>query len=83
MKNAEEIVSLIEELRAPEGASVLILCQNPDFNGQKNEAVVIQAPATNWKEERFDGDTLVEALRNAASALSKRPMKSHVANPIG
>ena len=83
MKNAEEIVQLIEELRAPEGASVLILCQNPDFNGQKNEAVVIQAPATDWKEERFDGDTLVEALRNAASALSKRPMKTHVANPLG
>lgn len=77
MKNSEEIVSLIDELRAPEGASVLILCRNQDFNGQKNEAVIVQAPATDWKEERFDGDTLVEALRNATTALSKRPMEGH------
>lgn len=72
MTNAEEIVQLIDELRAPEGASVLILCHNPDFNGQKNEAVVVQSPATDWKEKRFDGDTLVEALQAAAKFTRDR-----------
>lgn len=79
----DEIHQLIEELRAEEGASVLIRCKNPDFNGLKNEAIVCQASFTGWKEERFDGDTLVECLRSASKAQSTRPMKSHVANPIG
>lgn len=83
MTPAEETLQLIEELRAEEGASVLILCKNPDFNGQKNEAIVCQAPFTGWKEERFDGDTLIECLRSASKAQSTRPMKSHVANPLG
>ncbi len=83
MSKAEEILQLIDELRADEGASVLILCQNPDFNGQKNEAVICQAGFTKWAEERFDGDTLVEALRAAAKAQSTRPPHSHVSNPLG
>lgn len=75
MKDAEEIVTLLEQLRAEEGASVLILCKNPDFNGHKNERIVCQAPFTNWDEENFDGDTLVECLRDAAKAQSTRPPK--------
>lgn len=79
MTSAEEILQLIDELRYYEGASVLILCKNPDFNRQKNEAIVCQAPFTNWKEERFDGDTLVETLRKAAKAQATRPPEAHVA----
>lgn len=79
---SEETLQLIEELRAAEGASVLILCKNPDFNGQKNEAIVCQAPFTNWKEERFDGDTLVECLRSAAKAQSTRPLKTRINHPL-
>lgn len=83
MSTPEEILSLIEELRAPEGAAITINCQNPDFNGLKNESVVYCGPATNWKDERFDGDTLVEALRLAAKTVAIRPMISHIANALG
>lgn len=83
MSTAEEILSLIEELRAPEGASITINCQNPDFNGLKNECVIYCGPATNWKDERFDGDTLVEALRVVAKTVAIRPMISHIAAGLG
>lgn len=82
MTPAEETLQLINQLRAEEGASVLICCQNPDFNGLKNERVVCQAPFTKWAEEPFDGDTLVEALRNAARAQETRPLHAHLSHPI-
>ena len=40
LSNATEIVRLIQLLRADEGDSVTLLCDNPDFNGQPNCAVV-------------------------------------------
>ncbi len=83
MNPADEIHQLIEELRAEEGASILICCQNPDFNGLKNERIICQAGFTDWKEETFDGDTLIEALREAAKAQATRPPKSHISNPLG
>jgi hypothetical protein len=79
MSTANEIVNILEELRAEEGASVCILCKNPDFgNNLKNEGVICQAGFTGWKEERFDGDTLLEALGNAVKALHTRPPKMRI-----
>lgn len=57
------------ELRADEGSGVELLCDNPDFNGQPNNAVVCCGDWTGWDEQRFTGDTIVEALRNAHQAM--------------
>lgn len=59
---------LIEQLRAPEGATVTLICDNPDFNGQPNCAVEIVDDWTAWKTVRFTGDTMLDALRKAQAA---------------
>lgn len=65
MAKALECWLIVEELRANEGASVEILCDNPDFNGQPNCVVVLYDDWTHWKEQRFGADTVLEALRAA------------------
>jgi hypothetical protein len=65
-------MAMIEALRETEGNSVVIVCTNPDFNGQPNEAVTICASWTGWDEERFTGDTLHDALRAAYDAMKAR-----------
>lgn len=61
------IVAAIDELRREEGASVEILCDNPDFNGQPNNAVVCIADWTRYQEHRSSGHTLRGALENAVA----------------
>ncbi len=68
LSDAIDIVGLINILRSGEGDSVAILCDNPDFNGQPDRVVVVNASWTGWQDERFGADTLLGALRNAASA---------------
>ncbi len=53
---------LIDKLRESEGASVTILCDNPDFNGQPNCAIEVYAEWTGWRCERFTGDTVFACL---------------------
>ena len=60
-----EIVRLINVLRADEGDSVEILCDNPDFNGQPNCAIVCCGDWTGWLHKRFAADTLLDALSMA------------------
>jgi len=58
--------ALIEALRADEGSSILICCDNPDFSGQPNAKVFVNAEWTGWDDREFTGDTVLDALSNAA-----------------
>lgn len=60
--------SIVEQLRAGEGAAIEICCDNPDFNGQPNSVVVVYDDWTDWQEQRFTGDTVLECLRAALAA---------------
>lgn len=77
--DAIEAWSLIEQLRANEGATIEICCSNPDFNGQPNEVVVITDDWTAWKPRRFGADTLLEALRAAKTVrdIETRETNAH------
>lgn len=61
----------LNELRRDEGSSVTLLCDNPDFNGQPNNAVVCNGAWTNWEDRRFTGDTIGHAIRAALDAYRK------------
>lgn len=64
------IPKLIDELRAGEGSSVTILCENPD--GPPNHAVEACGDWTGWKDLRFGADTLLAALMLAAEARRRK-----------
>ena len=66
---AREKLDLIEVLRGDESVALTLFCDNPDFNGQPNSAVEINAAWTSWVTERFTGDTLLDALRSAHAAM--------------
>lgn len=59
--------TLIEALRAPEGAAVTIFCDNSDFEGE-NSAIEVCDDWTNWHPRRFEGVNLLQALRTARYA---------------
>jgi hypothetical protein len=56
---------LIEQLREPEGHSVTLVCDNPDFNGQPNAKVLVCGDWTGWEERTFTGETVLAALKAA------------------
>lgn len=64
---AIEIVALIDALRAEEGDDVRILCDNPE--PPPNVAIECNGGWTNYDNRRFEGDTLIQCLRAAQSAL--------------
>ncbi len=69
-----EHIDVINSLRANEGASVLVLCDNPDFS-DPNVGVEVNDAWTNWIPMRFGGDNVLDALRKALAAreaLSKK-----------
>lgn len=65
MTDADKILAmtLIQTLRFEECDSVTILCDNPD--GPPNNAVECSGLWTSMKDLRFEGSTLIEALRTA------------------
>lgn len=65
-----ECWDVIELLREDEGASVTIYSDNPEFNGQPNSKIAVNADWTDWKDREFTGDTALIALR-AAAAMRK------------
>lgn len=75
----------IDRLRANEGASVEILCDNPDFNGQPNCAIQVSDDwtGTDWNFRRFEGDTLAECFAKAeeAKAAAEKRCKATAAPP--
>lgn len=60
---------LIERLREAEGNSVTLICDNHDFNGQPNAAVICNGDWTLWTDRRFTGDTVLQALEAAHAAM--------------
>lgn len=66
-------MAAIDELRREEGDQVTILCDNPDFNGQPNNAVVVSAGWTNWQDFRVSGHTIKGALENAVAIKAMAP----------
>lgn len=57
--------AMLTALRRDEGDSITLLCDNPDFNGQPNNAVECCGEWTDWKDRRFTGDSLLLAVRAA------------------
>ncbi|AMS41223.1 hypothetical protein [Aminobacter aminovorans] len=62
---------IVEQLRAAEGHSVVIVNDNPDFNGQPGAFVECVGDWTGWDTQRFTGATIDEALGNAIVAFNK------------
>lgn len=62
------LLATINYLRADEGDTVTLVCDNPDFNGQPNNAVDCNGSWTDWNDKRFTGDSLFTALNAAALA---------------
>lgn len=62
---------IVEQLRAAEGHSVVIVNDNPDFNGQPGAFVECVGDWTGWEPQRFTGNTIDEALGNAIVAFNK------------
>lgn len=62
-------MDLINRLRADEGDSVLILCDNPD--GPPNNAIECNGGWTLYEPERFSGETLIQCLAKAEEAKAK------------
>lgn len=81
-KELERLVEfnrLLSRLRDGEGSSVTLLCDNPDFNGQPNNAIEVCGEWTDWKDVRFTGDTLNAAVLSAYTAMiSASPSQQHI-----
>jgi len=67
-KDAVKIYDLIDELRAGEGDSVTIFCENSSFHGP-NQKIAVNGEWTSWEDQDFDGDTLVDCLEEAVAAM--------------
>jgi hypothetical protein len=64
---AEDLAKTIETLRAEEGDSITILCDDPEATtGKDRMAVECIGNWTNWRTKRYYGDSVNECLRNAA-----------------
>lgn len=65
------IMRIINDLRSPEGDTLCIFCDNPEFHGP-NAAVECCCEWTGWNEERFTGKNLYEALFTARDTRDMR-----------
>lgn len=63
---------LVDALRSPEGGSVELCCDNPDFNGLPNCMVAICDEFTNWESKSYRGDTLLLCLQTAKSERDEK-----------
>lgn len=57
------LMGIIDFLRGEEGDSVTLLSDNPE--GQPNNAITCNGHWTNWKDKRFEGETLSDAVSGA------------------
>lgn len=67
----EDSFALIDKLTFDEGGTVTLLGVNPDFDGP-DYAVLCSGEWTGWQDERYEGNTLNDALRAAVDAKSSR-----------
>lgn len=72
--------NLVDALRAPEGDSVTLLCDNPE--GPPNAAVECCGDWTGYNTERFDGEDIMSALDAAHSMKLSREEKRLYANEL-
>lgn len=67
---AGEIAAMIEALRAEEGHTVLICCDDPEAATVDTQAAVdVVGDWTGWKERRFLGRHWASALREAFETM--------------
>jgi hypothetical protein len=69
------VVRMIDGLRAGEGSSVDVLCENPEGTGPDNHAVDVFGEWTDWCPRRFYGQTLHAALAAAVDAKDRTPKR--------
>ncbi len=67
-------MEIINLLRSNEADSVTIFCNNPE--GPPNDAVVCNGGWTNFKDRRFEGESLLEALSSAKVAYLRKKESS-------
>lgn len=72
---------LIEKLRADEGSTVEIACDNPDFNDRPNSLISVCGFWTEWQERKFTGDTVHACLVAAVAAMEQAKVEQ--ANDAG
>ncbi|MGC2781432.1 MAG: hypothetical protein WA418_37920 [Bradyrhizobium sp.] len=63
-------MQMLNDLRADEGNELLLICPNPDFNGQPNERIDVAADWTGWNPVSFAGDTLHDAVKAAHDVMT-------------
>lgn len=73
---------LVEALRAEEGHSVTLICDNPDFNMGPNNQVECCGDYTGWHEVHFAGDTLTAALLSAYLKMTGGDVASTIAESL-
>lgn len=81
---AAEAWPLIEALRGPEGHTVTLVCDNPDFGPGPNAKVIVCGDWTGWDDREYPGDTVLDALKAAhiamlAAAEPPTPVTDHAA----
>jgi hypothetical protein len=64
----QQMWGMITDLRREEGASITLLCDNPEAFGPAN-AIEVCGAWTNWQEFRFEGESLTEAVIAAWRAM--------------
>jgi hypothetical protein len=62
-------MGMIHDLRKGQGASVTIVCDNEEGTGADNNAVDVCGEWTDWKDKRFIGKDVRDALWKARSAM--------------
>lgn len=78
-KRLTEFIANIDMLRSDEGDTVLIPCDNPEFDGP-DCFVECHGSWTNWQPRRFTGKSLFAAIDAAAEARS-RPKANPLTRP--
>ena len=71
-------VGTLNRLRANEGSSVTLCCDNPEGSGPNNAAVEVVDEWTNWQPRRFYGSTVYAA---AEAAICERQLAEPQAAP--
>lgn len=74
---AMNCMGMIDKLREPEGDSVILFCDNPDWNGLPNSRIEVAGDWTGYEDRRFTGDSLEGALNAALRA------RDTAAKPVG
>lgn len=82
MTRNDKIVAAIETLREEEGASLTILCDNPDFFATHN-AIECNSDWTGYNDERFTGNTLLDCLEAAVAKKHFRMRHPDTVPPQG